>query len=82
MTFVSSLYGGPISDKEMTCVSGIIPLLDEHDSVMADKGFEIVNLLTPKKCTLNIPPILQNGEQFSAEEAEETQSIAQVRINM
>ena len=56
VTFVSSLYGGSISDKEITRVNGIIPLLDEHDSVMADKGFEIVDLQTPKKCTLNIPP--------------------------
>ena len=48
---------------------------------MADKGFEIVDLLTPKKCTLNIPPFLQNRKQFSPEEVEETQSIAQVRIH-
>ena len=82
VTFVSSLYGGSISDKEITRVSGIVPLLDEHDSVMADRGFEIVDLLTPKKCTLNIPPFLQNREQFSAEEVEETQSIAQVRIHV
>ena len=39
VTFVSSLYGGSISDKKITRVSGIIPLLDQHDSVMADKGF-------------------------------------------
>ena len=39
--FVSPLYPGCISDKELTRKSGILDLLEEGDSVMADKGFEI-----------------------------------------
>ena len=44
ITFVSSLYTGSISDKEITRCSGILDLLEANDSVMADKGFDIEDL--------------------------------------
>ena len=39
VTFISDLYPGSISDKELTRRSGILDLLEEGDSVMADRGF-------------------------------------------
>ncbi|XP_078320202.1 uncharacterized protein LOC144621262 [Crassostrea virginica] len=45
VSFVSSLYTGGISDKEITARSGIIDLLEANDDVMADKGFLISDLL-------------------------------------
>ena len=41
VTFVSSLFQGSISDKEITRRSGILSLIEEGDEVMADKGFLI-----------------------------------------
>ncbi len=41
MTFVSGLYGGSISDKEIVEKSHFIDLLDHNDLLMADPGFEI-----------------------------------------
>ena len=41
MTFISDLYPGSISDKELTRRSGILDLLEGGDSVMADRGFDI-----------------------------------------
>ena len=38
ITFVSSLYPGSISDKELTRRCGILDLLEPGDSVMADRG--------------------------------------------
>ena len=43
--FVSTLYTGGISDKEITRCSGILDLLEAGESVMADKGFDIGNML-------------------------------------
>ena len=40
ITFVSSLYPGSISDKELTRQSGIMDLHEPGDSVMADRGFD------------------------------------------
>lgn len=41
ITFVSNLFSGAISDKELTRRSGILLLLEKGDSVMADRGFDI-----------------------------------------
>ena len=41
ITFVSKLYVGSISGKELTRCSGIMDLLQSGDSMMADRGFDI-----------------------------------------
>ncbi|XP_045200154.2 uncharacterized protein LOC123554226 isoform X2 [Mercenaria mercenaria] len=80
VTFVSDLWGGRVSDKEITKRSGVLDLLDSGDNVMADKGFDIGDIL-PKGVTLNIPPFKLN-KQLSSAEVEETIKIATVRIHV
>ncbi|KAK2149057.1 hypothetical protein LSH36_469g00017 [Paralvinella palmiformis] len=70
VTFVSPLYTGGMSDVEITCLSGLVDLCEAGDSMMADKGFTIKNLLEAKG--LNIPPFLQNKGRFSLAEVEKT----------
>ena len=82
VTFVSSLYTGGISDKEITRCSGILDLLERNDTVMADKGFDIDDLLKSKGVKLNIPPFLKSKTQFSKEEVQETKTIAKLRIHV
>ena len=81
--FVSNLYAGGISDKEITKQSGILDLLESGDEVMVDKGFVIEDLLCPIGCSLVIPPFLtaQRGK-FSKEETEQTQTIARLRVHV
>ena len=57
--FVSNLYTGAISYKEITRCSGILDLYEPDDSVMADKGFEIEDLLKEKNVALNLPSFFQ-----------------------
>ena len=82
VTFVSSLYTGSISDKEITRCCGILDLLEEGDAVMADKGVNIENILHGRSVSLNIPPFLQKKQQFSADEVKETKTIAKLRIHV
>ena len=49
---------------------------------MADKGFNIDDLLTEKGVKLNLPPYLSNQSQFSVEQVKETKKIAKVRIHV
>ena len=83
ITFVSKLYPGSISDKAITRDSGILDLLEEGDQVMVDKGFTIEDLLATVGAQLVIPPFLTSRRgQFDADEVEQTQSIARLRIHV
>ena len=79
VSFVSSLYTGAISDKEITRCSGILDLLEDGDSIMADKGFDVEDLLLEKGVQLNIPPFLWSQAQFSSKDVQQTKTIASLR---
>ena len=51
IAFVSSLFPGCISDKELTRKSGILDLLKPGDSIMADRGFNIEEDLILYACS-------------------------------
>ena len=71
ITFVSKLWSGRVSDKEITQKCGVLQLLEDGDNIMADRGFDISNILPPG-VSLNIPPFKGNRSQLTAEETEET----------
>ena len=81
ITFLSKLWSGPVSDKEITSKSGLISLLEPGDNVMADRSFDIADIL-PVGVTLNIPPIKGSCAQLTPKETEETANIAAVRIHV
>ncbi len=77
VTFISQLYTGSISDKEITKKSGILDLLEPGNVVMADKGFTIEDMLSSVGARLIIPPF-KCAKQFSKHK--KTQAIAHLRI--
>ena len=82
ITFVSSLFSGSISDKCLTRQSGVLDLLEEGDSVMADRGFDIEEDLMLRGVSLNIPPFLRGKSQLSEKELIVTRRIASLRIHV
>ena len=82
VVFVSDLYPGCISDKELTRKCGILDLLDKGDTLMADRGFDIEGDLILKGVRLNIPPFLKGKQQLSQSELVETRRIASLRIHV
>ena len=62
--------------------SGLLDLLKPGDNVMADRGFNVGDLLHQRGITLNIPPFLGQREQLTSREVEETWRIATLRIHV
>ncbi|CAN8017959.1 unnamed protein product [Ixodes persulcatus] len=81
-TFLSSLFTVCISDKELVKKSGFLDMpFDDNDSVMADKGFKISDLLQPLGVRLNLPPFVSGGH-LSKEDVALTEEIASLRIHV
>ena len=80
LTYVSKLYPGSISDKEIVQQSGILKHFVPGDLILADKGFLIQDIV-PKGVSVNIPPFLEHG-RFTESEAKVTKSIARCRIHV
>ena len=80
-TFVSKVWSGSVSDREITQKCGFLDLLEPGDDVMADRGFKVRDLLLVKKCTLNIPPST-TGKPLSRKQVTKTRRIASARIHV
>jgi hypothetical protein len=81
ISFISPLFGGSISDRELFIQSGLYHKLEVGDAVMADRGFNIADLLEQKGVSLNIPP-RKTRSQFDSIELLETRRIASLRIHI
>ncbi|KAJ8273933.1 hypothetical protein GJAV_G00107130 [Gymnothorax javanicus] len=79
VTFISELYGGSVSDKEIFKQSGIAELLTEDMAVMVDKGFLISDCC---KCKVYCPPFLSKQTQMPAYQVKETQAIARLSVHV
>ena len=83
LTFISQLYTGSVSDREITKRCGILKMpFQAGDTVMADKGFDIQDLLDPISFKINMPPFLHMQDQMPAQDVVETQQIAAERIHV
>ena len=84
VSFVSQLYVGSISDTELTRVSGYLQTLNGESgvSVMADRGFNLRDMLAEKEVELNILPFIERRKQLPASEVQCGRSIASLRIHV
>lgn len=82
VSFMSELYTGSISVKELTKASGLYKLLSPGDNVMANKGFDIQDDLAKYGVTLNIPAFLKGSSRFSIQDTQHNKKIATLRIRV
>lgn len=83
--FISQLYTGSISDRQLVMESGLLPLLDSvppGKNIMADRGFEIQDLLVKPNLLLNMPPFKGSRTSMPVDDVVKTQKIASVRIHV
>ena len=79
---VSALFAGSISDKELVRQSGLLPLLEPGDQLLADKGFIIQDLLSPIGCEVVMPAFLSRKGQFSKKELLRSKQLHNVRVHV
>ena len=82
VSFISKCYGGNASDRYITETCGILDKLNAHDNLMADKGFNISDLLVFIGCKLIILPFLKDKCRFSMRNCSRTSGIAKARIHV
>ncbi len=80
--FVSECFEGSISDREIVKQSGFLAYLNSGDTVLADRGFTIEDLVRQRGAKLVLPPFLRGREKFTLEETQETKVIAKARIHI
>ena len=78
---VSKLYSGSISDKEIVNVSGFLEKLNPGDAVMAEKGFNIQDLLALHNTVLMAPPMMCKNN-VSAQASTATRRVAISRVHI
>ncbi|KAK7486286.1 hypothetical protein BaRGS_00022456 [Batillaria attramentaria] len=82
VSFVSDLWGGSISDKQIVRKSEILRLCEKGDAIMADKGFLISDLTTPLQIELITPPKKARSKQMSKRDTTLTRRVANCRIHV
>ena len=82
VTFISSGWGGRVSDREITVKSGFLNLLEPGDLVSADRGFNISQELAVKGATLKIPSFTKGKSQLAKKEVDVSRQFANVRIHV
>ena len=79
--FVSDAFEGSISDRQIVIDSKFIDFLKPGDKVLADRGFNIEDLLVAKGAQLIIPPFLKGKPNLSISDEVLTKAIAKVHIS-
>ena len=84
ISFISKPTGGNTSDKKIVKMTKIIDKLQPNDILMADRGFNIQELLLHKQVKLIIPPFVRtttSSSQFTESEDIKTKTVANARIH-
>lgn len=82
VSFISTGYGGRVSDKFITENSGFVDLLKEGDVILADKGFTIQEMLGLKNVSIKTPAFKKDQKQLSRIQVNESREISKVRIHV
>ena len=82
VSFISKAAGGAMSDKQLVEKSGILRKFEPMDICLADRGFNIQELLVPFQVKLIIPPFLKKKKQLDVDDAVKTKKVANSRIHV
>ncbi|XP_074643712.1 uncharacterized protein LOC141900631 [Tubulanus polymorphus] len=82
VSFVSDIYGGSASDRQICERSNLLQICDPGDSIMADKGFNMQDLFVPVNVAINIPEFFKKKNRMSASSVLQDRKIASKRVQV
>lgn len=84
VTFISDSYGGSASDRQIIERSAIVQgnIFEKGDSLMADRGIMIQDLLAAQDVQVNTPHMLQGQSQLAPEIVIQDRRLASERIHV
>lgn len=82
VNFISSGWGGRVSDKEITLKSGYLDYLEHGDVVLADRGFQLDQEFVTRGAHLKVPAFTRGKSQISRADVDRSRKIANVGIHI
>ena len=82
ISFISPLYNGSISDKDLTIKSGLMDKLETGDVVLADKGFYHLDETFEERGFSLATPILLKKKQFDIDERALNKNVSNLRVHV
>ena len=82
VSYVSPAYGGSASDRQIVERSNLTQMVDQGDSVMADKGFDVQDMFAPMNVTVNIPTFFRKKNKMSGETVIRDRKISSKRVHV
>ena len=80
--YVSEFFGGRTSDRVTVTQSKFLDFINPGDQVLADRGFQIREILLAKSSELLLPPAAKGATQMTKSQVEKTKTVANVRIHV
>ncbi|KAL5006306.1 hypothetical protein ScPMuIL_015112 [Solemya velum] len=82
VSYISDIYGGSASDRQICERSTLMRCMDSGDSIMADKGFNVQDLFIPCNVTVNLPAFFKKKNRMSGREVVKDRKIASKRVHV
>ena len=80
--YISDVFEGSKSDRQCVIDSDFLEFLEPGDVVLADRGFNVEDLLLEKGATLVIPPFMKGKSNLTISDEVLTKVIAKGRIHI
>ena len=82
ISYVSPLYGGSTSDRQIVECSNLFSLCDPGYSIMADKGFNVQDLFAPFDVAINIPTFFRKRNRLTGNIVLRDRKISTKRVHI
>ena len=82
ISFISKGWGGRVTDKHITEHCGFLNHILPGDVILADRGFDIQDIVGSQCAEVKIPAFTRGKDQLSPLELETTRKIANCRIHV